>query len=65
LSRCEAKSVRQVPFAAPQSVQLRADIYRPTRDGTFPIVVQVYGGAWQRGSPSDFANFATWLASSG
>lgn len=61
----DAKIVRDVPFAAPQGIPLRADIYRPTRDGVFPIVVQVYGGAWQRGAPSDFANFATWLASSG
>jgi acetyl esterase/lipase len=61
----EAKVVRDVPFASPGGVQLRADIYRPPRDGTFPIVVQVYGGAWQHGDPSDFANFATWLASSG
>jgi len=61
----EAKIVRGVPFAAPGGVELKADVYRPTRDGTFPIVVQVYGGAWQRGAPSDFANFATWLSSSG
>ena len=61
----DAKIVRGVPFASPGGVQLRADVYRPTRDGVFPIVVQVYGGAWQHGAPSDFANFATWLASSG
>ena len=61
----DAKIIRGVPFASPGGVQLRADIYRPERDGVFPIVVQVYGGAWQRGEPSDFTNFATWLASSG
>ena len=61
----EAQTVRDVPFAAPGGVQLRADVYRPTREGVFPIVVQVYGGAWQHGAPSDFSNFARWLASSG
>jgi acetyl esterase/lipase len=61
----DAKIVRDVPFATAGGVQLRADIYRPPRDGVLPIVVQVYGGAWQRGAPSDFTNFATWLASSG
>jgi acetyl esterase/lipase len=44
---------------------LTVDIYQPTRTGTFPILVQIYGGAWQRGKPADKANFATWLASSG
>ena len=44
---------------------LTAEIYAPPRHGLFPIVVQIYGGAWQRGSPSDFSKFATWLASSG
>jgi acetyl esterase/lipase len=61
----EATIARDIPFASPGGEQLRADVYRPTRDGVFPIVVQVYGGAWQRGAPSDFTNFATWLASSG
>jgi acetyl esterase/lipase len=61
----DTKVVRDIPFASPGGVRLRADIYRPNRAGTFPIVVQVYGGAWQHGDPSDFTNFATWLASSG
>ena len=61
----DAKIVRGVSFASPAGVQLHADVYRPPRDGTFPIVVQVYGGAWQRGAPSDFSNFAASLASSG
>jgi acetyl esterase/lipase len=42
-----------------------ASIYRPLRDGVFPAVIQIYGGAWQRGQPSDFANFAEWLAAHG
>jgi acetyl esterase/lipase len=61
----DAKIVRDVSFASPSGVQLHADVYRPPRDGMFPIVVQVYGGAWQRGAPSDFSSFATSLASSG
>lgn len=61
----DARVLRNVPFAAPGGVPLRADVYRPSREGTYPIVVQVYGGAWQRGAPSDFSNFASWLASSG
>jgi acetyl esterase/lipase len=52
-------------FASPSAVPLRVDIYQPAREGRFPIVVQIYGGAWQRGVPSDKSDFATWLASSG
>jgi acetyl esterase/lipase len=61
----EARVTRNVPFAKPEGVPLALDVYQPMRPGKFPIVVQVYGGAWQRGEPSSHANFAKWLASSG
>src|SRR4051812_22038756 len=61
-----ATVTRGVPFKTVDgNRQLTADIYRPPRSGPHPIVVQIYGGAWQRGQPSDFANFATWMAASG
>ena len=41
------------------------DIYRPASAGQYPSVVQVYGGAWQRGAPEDDAKFATYLAARG
>jgi acetyl esterase/lipase len=41
------------------------NVYQPERAGTFPVVVQIYGGRWQGGEPADNANFAKWLASSG
>lgn len=56
---------RAIVFASPAGGQLTLDVYQPPRPGRFPIVVQIYGGAWQRGDPSSNANFATWLASSG
>jgi acetyl esterase/lipase len=56
---------RDVLFASPAGTPLRLDVYQPLRRGGFPIVVQIYGGAWQRGAPSSNANFAQWLASSG
>jgi acetyl esterase/lipase len=40
-------------------------IYRPTSAGRFPILVQIYGGAWQRGAPSDDRTFARYFASRG
>jgi acetyl esterase/lipase len=46
-------------------VRLTLDIYRPVSAVRHPSVVQVYGGAWQRGAPEDDAKFATYLAASG
>jgi acetyl esterase/lipase len=61
----EAKVTRNIVFARPNGIPLRADVYQPLRAGGYPVVVQIYGGAWQRGQPSDKSNFATWLAHSG
>jgi acetyl esterase/lipase len=58
-------SVSWVAFEAPGGIPLSMNVYQPPRSGTFPIVVQIYGGAWQRGDPTSHANFAGWLASSG
>ena len=69
-----------VAVATAEGVPLTVDVYRPAShvalpasassggaaaDATLPIVVQVYGGAWQRGAPGDFSNFGRWLASRG
>lgn len=60
-----AKTTRGILFASPGGVPLHIDVYQPPRAGAYPVVIQIYGGAWQRGAPSDKSNFATWLASSG
>jgi len=44
---------------------LTADVYQPSSGDRHPILIQIYGGAWQRGSPGDDASFATYLASRG
>jgi len=44
---------------------LTIDVYRPAIGANRPVVVQIYGGAWQRGHPSDDAGFARRLASRG
>ncbi|MBI1875803.1 MAG: alpha/beta hydrolase, partial [Acidobacteria bacterium] len=61
----EARVTRDVLFAAPDGVRLTLDIYRPVTAGRHPSVVQIYGGAWQRGAPGDDARFATYLAARG
>jgi acetyl esterase/lipase len=40
-------------------------MYRPASAGPHPVIVQLYGGAWQRGSPQDNASFASWFSSRG
>ena len=50
--------VRGVAFAAPDGQALTITVYRPQAEGQFPVIVQVYGGAWQRGGPDDDSEFA-------
>jgi acetyl esterase/lipase len=57
--------MRGVPFMVSDGVRLAMDIYRPAVRGSYPAVVQIYGGAWQRGAPVDNAAFASYLASRG
>ena len=52
-------------FGAPDGSPLRIDIYSPPRAGPHPAIVQVYGGAWQRGDPRDDASFAGYFAARG
>jgi acetyl esterase/lipase len=57
----ESRVVRGIETIKP----LTSTIYRPVSKGTFPILVQIYGGAWQRGSPDDNEIFARYFASRG
>ena len=61
----DARVTRGIPFATPEGVPLTLDVYRPAASGRYPTVVQIYGGAWQRGAPGDDATFATYLAARG
>src|SRR5258706_2147047 len=62
----EARVTRSIPFATPRGVPLTLDIHRPAATaGRYPSVVQIYGGAWQRGAPGDDARFAAYLAARG
>jgi acetyl esterase/lipase len=47
----EVRVTRNVPFSKADGVPLSLDVYRPAAAGPFPIVMQIYGGSWQRGSP--------------
>jgi acetyl esterase/lipase len=56
---------RGIEFAKPRGVPLTVDVYRPGSAGPHPILLQLYGGAWQRGSPEDNPTFASYFASTG
>jgi acetyl esterase/lipase len=56
---------RGVEFARPGGVPLTVDIYRPPGAGPHPVLLQLYGGAWQRGAPADNTSFASWFAARG
>ena len=65
IARLDMLVRRGVEFATPDGVPLTADMYRPPGAGPHPVLLQLYGGAWQRGAPGDNASFASWFAARG
>lgn len=65
VSAGDARIVRGIEFAAPAGTRLTLDVYRPVQGGRYPAVMQIYGGAWQRGAPGDDEPFAVYLAAHG
>ncbi len=61
----DAHVVRGVEFAAPGGRPLTLDIYTPAGGGPAPVLIQIHGGAWQRGAPADDGAFALYIASRG
>jgi acetyl esterase/lipase len=51
-----------VLLGAPDGTALRMDVYAAAGPGPHPAIVQIYGGAWQRGQPRDHAAFAAYFA---
>jgi len=56
---------RAISFATADGYDLSLDIYRPTDTGPWPVIVQIYGGGWREGSPSDHGESARSLAGAG
>jgi len=61
----DARVSRGIPVAGADGSPLTVDVYRPPAAGRFPILVQIYGGAWQRGAPGDNDRYARHFASRG
>lgn len=56
---------RGIAFAEPGGRALTIDLYRSEANVLLPIVIQIYGGAWREGAPSNHSAFATALARRG
>lgn len=61
----ESRVVRGVEFARPGGSPLTLTVYGPRVKGPFPTIVQIHGGAWQRGGPDEYSEFAEYFASRG
>jgi acetyl esterase/lipase len=49
----------------PETLPLNIRYYRPEGDGPHPGLIDIYGGAWQRGTPEDSRQFDSYLANKG
>ncbi len=56
---------RGIPFAEPDDVPLKLNLYRPEAVGQYPTVIIIYGGAWRQGTPDNDEWFSRYLASRG
>lgn len=65
IARSDPAVRRGIVFATPGGVPLTADVYQPSAAGPHPMLVQIYGGAWQRGAPEDDGSFARYFAAQG
>ncbi|MBE9028398.1 alpha/beta hydrolase [filamentous cyanobacterium LEGE 11480] len=54
-----------IPFANPDNVPLKLNVYRPEKVGQYPAIINIYGGAWQRGDPGQDAAFSRYIAAQG
>lgn len=61
----DARVDRGIRFAMPDGTPLLLDVYRPLQPGRYPALVQIYGGAWQRGSRGGNETFARYFAHRG
>lgn len=61
----EVRVTRRVPFSKADGVPLSLDLYQPAATGPFPIIMQIYGGSWQTGSPANQEWFSRHFAQRG
>jgi len=52
-------------YATHDGVELKGDLYLPSGPGPFPVIVNVHGGYWRRGSRDTFQYWGPYLAARG
>ncbi len=65
ISSAQVRTDRDILFANPGKIPLFLNIYRPAQSGTYPAIISIYGGAWQRGSPDSDDSFNRYIAAQG
>jgi acetyl esterase/lipase len=61
----EVRVTRDITFAKSDGVALSLDVYQPAGGSRLPIIMQIYGGSWQAGSPASQEWFSRYFAQRG
>ncbi|MSO56368.1 MAG: alpha/beta hydrolase [Acidobacteria bacterium] len=61
----DVRVTRNVTFSKSDGVALSLDMYQPPVGSGFPILMQIYGGSWQAGSPASQEWFSRYFAQRG
>ena len=61
----EIRVLRGVPFSKADGVPLSLDVYQPAAKEPAPVIMQIYGGSWQTGTPRSEERFARHFAERG
>jgi acetyl esterase/lipase len=56
---------KNLTYATHDGVDLQGDLYLPAGEGPFPLVINVHGGYWRRGSRNTFEHWGPYLAERG
>jgi acetyl esterase/lipase len=59
------RQTNAIPFAQPDGVPLTLNLYQPLAPGQYPALIVIYGGAWQRGTPTNDEAFSRYIAAQG
>lgn len=61
----EVEIRNDVVYAQPDGVELQGDLYMPAAHGSYPALVTVHGGGWERGQRSNHRYWGLYLAARG
>jgi acetyl esterase/lipase len=66
LSNSSKTELRQnIIYATHDGVELKGDLYLPQGEGPFPVIVNIHGGYWRRGSRDTYQYWGPYLAARG